>query len=1011
MLGFNAAADATEALRSMESDSILLFDQVETIVSANNKANEEARKRVDNICLDKARHAAFLLNGIKPEDVSLTMLEKVCVDTAIEEINLFDDQGYIFASTVTDYIGLNVNDGEQVAFFTPMLKDKDLAMVQELTANTRKGKMMQYASSWLPDGTYWVQIGYTPEEIATLANTHTMSEVFGMLLHDATSIMIAIDPETYAITGSTDQLLKGKTVMSFGLDPAQINTDGKATRFTSSNGMNIYAVYRQSADGTILGRYVEEKDLFANLITTNTRMALYLILVFFVIFMILSAYFDKVIISSLKHINTRLRQIDAGNLSEKVDARSTPEFVELSNYINVMVDHLRSERNAFSKALMTRAEYSYFADLTDNVVRSAPIYRDPEMTIGRANTQYPVNYDTYLDIWHHDHQITPVDEFFDLSSTYCSSLLARYEQGETVVEYEFSFGKETDFRRKTILMDKNNDDHIIATVIISDIDDIRINELTARRSEQERRNLYNAMTNLYSAIIHCDFNTNMAHVIKADERIYDKIPHELTLKQLANDLIYDVADPNQFEDMKRFTDPDTIVERLKHTNSISKEAKGNLLGWVEYYILAFSRDENDNVVEFMLVVRSINEEKERELEMKSSLEEALREARKANAAKTDFLSRMSHDIRTPMNGIIGMTKIAKENRNNPDKLDDCLTKIEMSSDHLLTLINDILELSRIESGKTVLANELTRLKDISDVCVSVLESSVANRKLTTSVSYAPCDVEYVYTDSLRMRQIILNVISNSVKYTPDGGSINLRFENEHIDDKHINARLIVADTGIGMSEEFLKRIYEPFTQEDEHSARSEHKGTGLGMAIVKETMDLFGGSISIESATEKGTTVYLNFPLAIAEVEEKQIAETKPVETDDADLSNLNVLLVEDNELNRIIAEEILSSFGVKIICANDGQEAVDIFTTSPINEYDCILMDIMMPNMNGYEATAAIRAMDRPDAHTVPIIAMSANAFAEDVQKSKEAGMNDHLSKPIEIDKLISTLVRYTRK
>jgi len=393
---------------------------------------------------------------------------------------------------------------------------------------------------------------------------------------------------------------------------------------------------------------------------------------------------------------------------------------------------------------------------------------------------------------------------------------------------------------------------------------------------------------------------------------------------------------------------------------------------------------------------------------RGALENALAEANSANAAKTRFLSQMSHDIRTPLNGIIGMTDIAAKNVNDAGRVADALVKIRHSSDHLLTLINDILDLNRIESGKMTIAHAPTDIRTTINQCVEVLKSSVINRDLKITVDTERIEYPYVLTDALHVRQILINVISNAVKFTPDGGSITFRAEGRRDDaDNTLRCRFEVTDTGIGMSEEFQKHIYEIFVQEDAYGARTQFNGSGLGMAIVKQFVDMLGGRIEIKSVLREGTTIVVELPFEMdknaAEKPEEELAGERSY-----DFSGVRVLLVEDNEINMEIARNMLESSGIRVDTAEDGRKAVEAFSASADGEYRCILMDVMMPNMDGYEATRAIRAMERQDAKTIPIIAMTANAFAEDVQTALDNGMNAHIAKPINVHIVMETLAKF---
>lgn len=391
--------------------------------------------------------------------------------------------------------------------------------------------------------------------------------------------------------------------------------------------------------------------------------------------------------------------------------------------------------------------------------------------------------------------------------------------------------------------------------------------------------------------------------------------------------------------------------------------------------------------------------------------EALKEAQDANAAniaKTTFLNHMSHDIRTPMNAIVGFTDIAMKRK--PDKeVENCLKKIRQSSEYLMTLINDVLDISRIESGKLEYKPVPADLRDIINTVSSIARGYMENRDLNFCVSREELKTPYVMADEIRIREVLLNIISNAVKFTKDGGAISFVAENcPGNDEHHVIVRYRISDTGIGMSEEFQSRIFDEFTQEND-GARTSYKGTGLGMAIAKKYVDLMGGKIEVSSRQGVGSTFTVEIPLRIAE---QVLTEKEEKLRKDMDLHGLHVLLAEDNDLNAEIAVSLLEEQGMIVTRAADGKSALLQFCNTAPGTFDLILMDIMMPEMNGYETTKAIRNLsDRPDGKEIPIIAMTANAFAEDVQAALDAGMDDHVAKPMDMDILISAIEKCVKR
>ena len=381
------------------------------------------------------------------------------------------------------------------------------------------------------------------------------------------------------------------------------------------------------------------------------------------------------------------------------------------------------------------------------------------------------------------------------------------------------------------------------------------------------------------------------------------------------------------------------------------------------------------------------------------------QAQAASKAKSTFLSNMSHDIRTPMNAIIGFTNIALHQDSVPE-MHNCLKKIEESSDHLLSLLNDVLDISRIESGKVEFSPVPANITAVTDSAIEIVKGMILNRELNFEVHREPLQNPYVMTEPVRIREILVNILNNAVKFTKDGGTIRFDAGNRPgADAQHIVICYRIKDTGIGMSEEFQKKIFDEFAQE-ENGVRTQYKGTGLGMPISKKYIELMGGTITVDSRKGVGTTFTVEIPMELTNAE--KVEKTKPF-VQHNDLKGIKVLLAEDNDLNAELATILLEDLGMTVTRAADGQEVVDLFAEHPAGTYDIILMDIMMPKMDGHQAAKEIRAMyaDRPDAEEIPIIALSANAFSEDVQASLDAGMNGHVSKPLNMEEVTKVIER----
>lgn len=380
------------------------------------------------------------------------------------------------------------------------------------------------------------------------------------------------------------------------------------------------------------------------------------------------------------------------------------------------------------------------------------------------------------------------------------------------------------------------------------------------------------------------------------------------------------------------------------------------------------------------------------------LEEAVRNAEDANRAKTTFLNNMSHDIRTPMNAIIGFTNIAMKH-NPKEEVKACLRNIAGSSEHLLTLINDVLDISRIESGKVRFVPMPVDIRSVAETVIGITHGFLADRAIIFNTHVQEPEYPYVKADAIRIREVLVNILGNAVKFTDDDHQIDFSVSyHPGKDEKHITVRYVVSDTGVGMTREFVEHIFDEFSQE-ENSARTQYRGTGLGMTITKRYVDLMDGTISVTSEKGVGSTFIVELPLELTDSDQVQKQEA---DIHTVNMSKVHILLAEDNDLNAEIAMVQLEELGIRITRVHNGKEALEMFVQSKEKTFDLILMDVMMPEMNGYEATKAIRSMDdRTDAGKIPIIAMTANAFAEDVQASLDAGMNGHIAKPIDMEEV----------
>ena len=388
---------------------------------------------------------------------------------------------------------------------------------------------------------------------------------------------------------------------------------------------------------------------------------------------------------------------------------------------------------------------------------------------------------------------------------------------------------------------------------------------------------------------------------------------------------------------------------------------------------------------------------------------ALESEKKANKSKSDFLSRMSHDMRTPLNGIIGLLKIAEKHFDDSELVLENFGKMQVAADYLLSLINDILQMSKIEDGNVPLTQEIINFDELSQDVLTIIEQRAKDRGIQMQFRSKKEGLRYpfIYGSPVHMRQIFLNIYGNCIKYNHPGGTISTKMEQMDVHDKICTYRWTIKDTGIGISKDYIDHIFEPFSQE-KTDARSVYQGTGLGMSIVKGLVEQMHGEIKVISEKGMGSTFVITIPFEIAQKKEQPVAE-KIVEQ--ADIRGLNLLVAEDNQLNAEIIQTLLTDDGANVTVVEDGQQAVDQFKNAPQGTFDAILMDIMMPVMDGLTATKEIRSIKRDDAAQIPIIAMTANAFEEDAKKCFAAGMNAHLAKPFQIDKVEKTLVQCIHK
>ena len=430
--------------------------------------------------------------------------------------------------------------------------------------------------------------------------------------------------------------------------------------------------------------------------------------------------------------------------------------------------------------------------------------------------------------------------------------------------------------------------------------------------------------------------------------------------------------------------------------------KDGTIRWQRAAAYVLRRSDGSPITGYGLVM-DIDEQKK----AADKIDESLTQARLANAAKTSFLARMSHDIRTPMNGILGLIEINETHAAEIEFTSRNRAKAKVAANYLLSLINDVLQLSKLEDPDVTLSYEAFNAKELAKDILTITKMRAVEHGIAMEYdeNLNVFEYPYVWGSPLHVRQIFINILSNAIKYNKKGGAIFSEVSVTKVSEKQVIYKAVITDTGIGMSQEYLDHVFEPFSRE--HEGVSSYEGTGLGMSIVKQLVEKMEGTIEVQSEVGKGSTFTVTIPF--------EIAGESDIHTDDADLqqcdiSGVSILLVEDNDLNMEIAETFLKDAGAVITKAFNGQQAVYAFSKAPADKFDVILMDVMMPVMDGYEATRKIRSLDRPEAKNIPIIAMTANAFAEDVEESRNAGMNEHISKPLDLGKVKATIARYIK-
>lgn len=743
ILFFSTVVQVLNIRQMSERSARQIFVQVEQVLDENSKELEQVQREYAAQSLNNARTVAYILEHAPQAGDSVEELRKIAAGLEVDEIHIFDANGVIVAGTNPEYHGYSVDSGEQIGFFKPLLTDRSLELVQEVTPNTAEGKLVQYSALWSGNGESIVQIGMYPANVLRATEKNELSYIFSLLRVGVGYRLYAVDPDTEKVVGATSVPDVGKSIGQLGIRMEQLSSD--RIFYAQMDGTEFCCLSKQIGGDHIIWA-APVAGMYRSIFSSGLLLLAGLLLISVILVYAVTSTVDRTVIEQIDRVNGDLRAIRDGDLTTKVEVDDSREFLELSAHVNSMVESL---------------------------LRSS--------------------------------------------------------------------------------------------------------------------------------------------------------------------------------------------EKLE-------------------------------------MARKIRCQKEELEQQREQLEKALERAEAASRAKSEFLFNMSHDIRTPMNAILGLAELALESEDLETQR-GYLKHIDVSSKQLLALINNILELSRIENHKIEIEEELTDVDEMYRRLCTIFDSDLKKKRLGCTLQF---DIQhpYLYVDATHYAQIFLNIVGNAIKYTPEGGKISISFRERSADGlERCFIETVVQDDGIGMSEQFLAQAYESFSRE-RTSTVSGIQGTGLGLAIVKELVDLMGGTIDIESRQGEGTRVTVRLPHRVGEAP----AEL-PEAAEQVSLEGRRILLAEDIDINAMIATKLLSGKGCEVDRARDGAECVAMVAKAGAGHYDLILMDIQMPNMDGYEAARAIRSLDDREAASVPILAMTANAFKEDCEKALAAGMDGHIAKPIDAAQMFRSI------
>lgn len=616
---------------------------------------------------------------------------------------------------------------------------------------------------------------------------------------------------------------------------------------------------------------------------------------------------------------------------------------------------------------------------------------------------------TAAEIMHPSHRDAFVERFSR------ANVLRKYAEGATEDYFEGQFvaddGHYYWMALHVVRIESINSDDVMEFALLRIIDEQKRIEERMEQAQLEADWYRAAVMRTYDRIYEVSVKSDAIFDVSISDKEIKRTRLPYTVDEFNKILVFDRIHP----DMRKIVYPKMMNMFASNGRERDGQYYDELLmlepdgkyHWEGSYTV-FDKSGNGN---FLIFIKKIDAVKEREERQKAILVDALNTEQRANRAKQEFLQNMSHDIRTPMNAILGYTAIAKANLENKDRMEELLSKIETSSGHLLELINEVLDMSRIESGEMVLAEEEISLEELVDsLCVAV-QPQLRQKNQIFELDTSRLEYKLVLGDRVRLEQMLLNILSNAVKYTGEGGRIRMALRAVRASaDGMTKLTVEISDNGIGMTPDFKERIFNPFERDTLPEVRAE-EGTGLGLSISKRIVDSMNGSIKVESVLGEGSSFRIELALKLAENRESDSESAKRrsrAAIGYGKYKGKRFLLVDDNEMNREIGEELLGMLGAEIVLASGGDEALDILNSSEPYGFDLVFMDIQMPIKNGYETVREIRASSREDIRKMIVFAMTANAFSEDVRRSIQAGMNEHISKPLDLGLLCSVLDKY---